>query len=524
MAIGKFSIAKLLACAIAVLGGTALVQAACGSYPSQLHLSLGGEDSMVVSWTFFSSKWCSEAYRPFVSYSAVNQENATTLFSKDCYIDSNFFGEYYVFCNIPNLKPDTVYRYMAGDVDNGVSSTHTFRTSPADGSATRIGIFGDLGVDNVEGTIATLKEAVNTRYTDLLLHAGDISYADNERILGPNKNYDRITNEFFDLIEPISSRAPYLVTPGNHDVTCHILGDEGCYDYHRNFNVFNTRFSMPSETCGGAKNMWYSINYGDIHLVSINTETDYKGSPYVPEPGRDTTAGGFGDQMKWLEEDLTKANLPESLAVRPWIVVVGHRPLYSSSITDYPPDQETRTRAAFEEVLQRHNVNLYISGHVHDYERSWPMKDGKVTKQEYGDVAPGEVVYVINGAAGNEEGHANHLSPDMPEFTAHRDNSLFGVGFLTSHKAKPENIIASVGDVKLQGIHPPNVDRMGSTRTAVPTIEEEVSMLHTSLAEKAIERLEGTADQRIYLCYAFVEAGRKPTESEDNFCLSKIIA
>ncbi len=40
-------------------------------------------------------------------------------------------------------------------------------------------------------------------------------------------------------------------------------------------------------------------------------------------------ADDFGDQLSWLEADLAKAN--QNRHKRPWIIVGGHRPIYSSS-------------------------------------------------------------------------------------------------------------------------------------------------------------------------------------------------
>jgi hypothetical protein len=46
--------------------------------------------------------------------------------------------------------------------------------------------------------------------------------------------------------------------------------------------------------------------------------------PNAPEPER------FGDQLAWLEQDLKKANSQREKY--PWIIVGGHRPMYSTSI------------------------------------------------------------------------------------------------------------------------------------------------------------------------------------------------
>ncbi len=72
----------------------------------------------------------------------------------------------------------------------------------------------------------------------------------------------------------------------------------------------------------GSENMFYSFDVGPVHFVSVSTEFYY----YL----------NYGLQMverqfRWVREDLRRANLPENRARRPWVVVVGHRPMYCST-------------------------------------------------------------------------------------------------------------------------------------------------------------------------------------------------
>lgn len=87
---------------------------------------------------------------------------------------------------------------------------------------------------------------------------------------------------------------------------------------------------MPYLESNGTSNMWYSFNYGPVHFVSINTETDYPNSPF----GTDSIwkYGPFGDQLSWLQNDLIEASANREQ--RPWIVVAGHRPIYTSNQLD----------------------------------------------------------------------------------------------------------------------------------------------------------------------------------------------
>lgn len=112
-----------------------------------------------------------------------------------------------------------------------------------------------------------------------------------------------------------------MVNPGNHEATCHSFGDFFCPDGLKNFTAYNHRFRMPAKESGSNTNMWTSWNYGNTHWIMIDTETDY---PHAPE-GVDTIfkAGGFGDQLAWLEADLKKAAANRDQY--PWIIATGHR-------------------------------------------------------------------------------------------------------------------------------------------------------------------------------------------------------
>ena len=56
--------------------------------------------------------------------------------------------------------------------------------------------------------------------------------------------------------------------------------------------------------------MWYSFNYGNVHFVNFDTETDYPNAPSDSPSDDDTSpfpSGGFapsGGQLAWLEADL----------------------------------------------------------------------------------------------------------------------------------------------------------------------------------------------------------------------------
>ena len=133
--------------------------------------------------------------------------------------------------------------------------------------------------------------------------------------------------------------------------------------------------------------MWYSFDVPPVHFVSIDTETDYANAPndsYTPF----TSNGGFangGSWTDWLEADLEKVDR----SYTPFVVVGGHRPIYSVTACDSngnPADDSANLQAAIEDIMYEHNVDVYFAGHKHSYERSFPVY--KATKESESYASP----------------------------------------------------------------------------------------------------------------------------------------
>lgn len=110
---------------------------------------------------------------------------------------------------LSSLKPSTEYCYQFGnDVDgwSPVDSFYSAVTSGADQGVTLIA-YGDMGVGASPAATSTLlRVAAEIDDVDLLLHFGDISYA---------RGYGYIWEQFLVLIEPVSTKIPYMVSIGN---------------------------------------------------------------------------------------------------------------------------------------------------------------------------------------------------------------------------------------------------------------------------------------------------------------------
>lgn len=311
------------------------------------------------------------------------------------------------------LTPNTRYYYVVGDEQGGWSSPRAFVSAPNSPQNFSIAIYGDMGVHNSENTMPRIYDLVSTNRVQWIYHIGDIGYGDDY----PGNIYEFVWDQWFKAMETVTSTIPYMVCPGNHEYSCEPLSP--CIEYSANFKAYNGRFRMPGIESGSNTTMWFSFDYSYVHFVSISSETDYPSSPFPSH---------FGDQLKWLANDLARANAQRSL--RPWIIVVGHRPIYTSNAAkaDVPSEYATYLQASFEELFHKYGVDLYVAGHEHSYERIYPTYRNKVMSTNYDN--PAATAYLVPGAGGCIEGLSPWENNPAPSWSAYRFNEDQGYGVL----------------------------------------------------------------------------------------------
>jgi hypothetical protein len=131
----------------------------------------------------------------------------------------------------------------------------------------------------------------------------------------------------------------------------------GNHEEWGNFSNYNARMRMP--LYNKFTNHYYSFNMANIHFISINTHFYWTTNDI-------TRREAF---LRWFEEDLIEANQEYNREKRPWIVVMAHKPLYCSS--QKAPDIPILRPffQPFEDLFHLYNVDIFITGHVHYYER-----------------------------------------------------------------------------------------------------------------------------------------------------------
>jgi len=118
--------------------------------------------------------------------------------------------------------------------------------------------------------------------------------------------------------------------------------------------------------------------------------------------------------------------------------VGGHRPIYCSSvgfsnISGVPISDPANLQAAMEDLFYKYQVDLFLVGHIHAYERCYPTYNNVAVSTSY--VNPSAPTYVVLGTGGNTEGLSNTQNSSWnnppPSWSAHRYGEDWGFGWLT---------------------------------------------------------------------------------------------
>jgi acid phosphatase type 7 len=295
------------------------------------------------------------------------------------------------------------------------------------GQAYRFVAFGDIGAE----TLPQKKLALQAykAQPDFLVVPGDIVYergliSEYREKFWPIYNNDKADTSG----APIMRNAPMISAPGNHDTDTRDLDkfpDALSYYYYWEQplngplgveggpivpNLTANATNRKAFTDGAGDNYLklsnYSFNYGNAHWTVIDS------NPYV----------NFADStiQKWVAKDL------ENSKEATWHFVLFHHPGFNSA-NEHFEQQHLRLLSP---TFEKGKVDVVFNGHVHNYQRSFPMtfepmgkgtlmvggRDGKAIRGRVvnghwtldklfdgkNDTTPNGIIYLITGAGGQD--------------------------------------------------------------------------------------------------------------------------
>ncbi|KAL5499790.1 hypothetical protein EMCRGX_G011250 [Ephydatia muelleri] len=374
------------------------------SHPTQMSLVWVTKDAVAptVLWGTESGKYLQSSMAASGTYSATDMcgSPATDFGFRDPGLIHR--------ATMNNLTPGQTYYYIFGDA-YGWSSEYNFKAAPYPGSSDPVTIiaYGDMGCAELDDSYMaqTVKASLNTTKRiqeqldkiDFVLQIGDISYA-----LG----YSSMWDVYFDQLEPIATRVPYMVGIGNHERNY----PNTMPGYYNNSGSggecgipHELRFPMPTPALDEP---WYGFDYGSAHVVIMSTEHQFtEGTP----------------QYSYLENHLKSVNRK----VTPWLIFGGHRPMYiASKDTGYPDGHNSvayALRNSLEPLLKEYKVDLALWAHIHAYQRTCAVY------QE--TCVDGGIPHVVIGMAGRNL--ANCLPSSLPSWLVYYDHKSYGYSRIT---------------------------------------------------------------------------------------------
>ena len=172
---------------------------------------------------------------------------------------------------------------------------------------------------------------------------------------------------------------------------------------------------MPGQESGsGADNMYYAWQCEHTHFLAIDSESPID------------TALINDAQMEWITSELETS---VDRATTPWVIAHFHRPMYCSS--DHGCEKGgIYLRNRLEETFYANKVDLVLQGHVHAYERTYPVYHNASTAHDY--TSPIAPAYLLQGGSGNREGNKGSYPPpeELDEWSASQQTAV-GYGLMT---------------------------------------------------------------------------------------------
>jgi acid phosphatase type 7 len=316
---------------------------------------------------------------------------------------------------LTGLKFDETYTYRVSLSGKPIAE-HTFETRTKK-PQTRFAVFGDCGIGSPHQ--AKIAYQVYQQKPQFALITGDMVYSYGREaeyrarffpyylapVAAPNRG------------APLMNSIPFYMLLGNHDIY------SADFDKHPDglaffyYNDLPLNGAIPASTVKpeGNKELIkafekntsprfprianYSFDYGNVHIACL--DANHYVNPLDPS------------LIEWLANDMRNSKAD-------WKIVAYHHPAFNSSPTHY----DYQVMRLLAPVCEELGVDLVLTGHVHNYQRTVPLKfapkidattkqytiseagrvDGQFTLDNQFDgiskTRPNGIIYIVSGAGG----------------------------------------------------------------------------------------------------------------------------
>ena len=263
---------------------------------------------------------------------------------------------------VSDLKPGTAYEYRvgAGDKRSDWQSFHT-----AQGHDFKALIFPDSQSSDYSVWAATAQPAwQRNQDAQFFINMGDL--VDNGQ-----DHYQ--WNAWFDVVGDMIARIPVVPLLGNHET------------YDKDWKVrmpeaYLHLFALPRIDREKYQNQFYSFDYGDVHFVVLNTQSQELADF---EPSLDE------DEVAWFKEDMAKTT-------KKWKIVLMHKDPLQYGFANRPQPREegfSPEGRLWMPLFAQYGVDAVLSAHLHTY-----RDRGHIRNFQRDESGP---LYLITGVAGN---------------------------------------------------------------------------------------------------------------------------
>ena len=376
-----------------------------GAFRETPHRSTDGPDMTVLTWSDDPKTTQTLQWRTNVTSTACNRvqyrEKAsapeTPWASMDAetteLYDRNIVNDRRVLWHtitLTGLRPDTVYAYAIGqgNPDEGGMFLSEFRTAPEEEKPFTFLWMSDTHnrLDNAAVLAAAWQKHPETAFLTI---SGDL--------VGTGQERD-CWDQLFQNYAPFLRERPLMPSIGNHDAIDGLGSD-----------LYRTLFRLPDNGPEGLKRgQSYSLRYGNLLLISLDATEE------------------VAVQRSWLEKTLRDTDAM-------WKVAVFHFPPYAIN-RDYPEIERE-----WIPLFDQYHLDVALSGHVHHYLRTWPLKAGKRVETP----ADGTIYMISVSIDGPPEFGA---APDYAEIV-HRDGHATCVAFSISGAQLVMNAYTADGSI-----------------------------------------------------------------------------